>query len=56
MSESEKKEPLIQIDPKELAPAAVGVVIGIVILVGFFVLAVAMGLPTIVEQYDIPKQ
>jgi len=50
------KKPLIQIDPKELTPAGVGLVLGVLLLIGFFGLAVVLGMPTIVETWDIPKQ
>ncbi|MCA8950198.1 MAG: hypothetical protein KDE27_11895 [Planctomycetes bacterium] len=58
MSEShnEQKKPLIEIDPKDLAPAGAGFFLGILIVVGFFALALAMGLPTFVEQANIPRQ
>lgn len=44
------------IDPKELAPAAAGVVIGIAILIGFGVLASILGLTLFVDSADIPHQ
>ncbi len=44
------------IDPKELAPAAAGVVIGIIILVGFGVLASLIGLTLFVDSANIPHQ
>ena len=44
------------IDPKELAPAAAGVVIGIAILIGFGVLATILGLTLFVDSADIPHQ
>lgn len=44
------------IDPKELAPAAVGVVIGVCILIGFGVLATILGLTLFVDIGDIPRQ
>ncbi|MCR9246968.1 MAG: hypothetical protein NXI31_18190 [bacterium] len=56
MAHDENKKPLIEIDPKELAPAGVGFFLGLLILLGFLGLALVMGLPTIVEYWDIPKQ
>ena len=50
---SESKLP---IDPKELVPAAVGVVIGICILIGFGVLATVLGLTLFVDSGNIPYQ
>ncbi|MCA8977797.1 MAG: hypothetical protein KDC98_23935 [Planctomycetes bacterium] len=52
---SESKQPF-PIDPKEAAPAGFGFVIGLLILVGFYLLATAMGLPTFVERWNIPGQ
>ena len=46
----------LPIDPKELAPAAGGVVIGIIILIGFGVLASILGLTLFVDHGDIPHQ
>ncbi|MFT4516287.1 MAG: hypothetical protein ACI89X_005031 [Planctomycetota bacterium] len=50
---SESKMP---IDPKELAPAAAGVVIGVCILIGFGVLATILGLTLFVDSGNIPHQ
>lgn len=46
----------LPIDPKELAPAAAGVVIGVCILVGFAVLASVLGLTLFVDHGNIPHQ
>ncbi len=53
MSES---HPQLPIDPKELVPAAVGFVAGLGILAFFVLLALAMGLTTIVNHANIPMQ
>lgn len=44
------------IDPKELVPAAIGLCIGAAILVFFYLLAQGIGLTTLVDQHDIPRQ
>jgi len=51
MSES---KPLI--DPKELAPAGVGFVLGLVLLGCFVLFAKAMGLTLLVNHANIPYQ
>jgi hypothetical protein len=46
----------LPIDPKELTPAAIGVVLGVVILIGFVALASALGLTLLVDHGNIPHQ
>lgn len=53
MSDSHKQLP---IDPKELAPAAIGFVLGIGLLIGFGVLATVLGLTLFVDHGNIPHQ
>ena len=48
------KKPLI--DPKDLVPAAIGVVVGIGMLIGFVILAQSIGLTLFVDKADIPYQ
>ena len=50
---SESKLP---VDPTDLAPAAVGLVIGLGILLGFMLLASALGLTLFVDTGNIPFQ
>lgn len=45
-----------RIHPKELVPAGIGFVVGLGLLVGFYLLAVALGMPTFVEQWNVPRQ
>jgi hypothetical protein len=45
-----------RIDPKELFPVAVGVAIGIAMLVGFWVLMKVLGMATFVEYTNLPRQ
>lgn len=51
---SAPKSPLI--DPKELVPAALGVGVGIGILCFFVLLAMALGMPLLVNHGNIPMQ
>jgi hypothetical protein len=44
------------IDPKELFPAAVGLAVGVCILVFFVVLAQTMGLQLYVDYGNMPRQ
>ena len=44
------------IDPKELVPAAIGVVLGVCILAGFVLLASSLGLTLLVDHSNIPHQ
>ena len=53
MSETKKSLP---IDPKELAPAGAGLFIGLLILALFLAIAAVLGLPLLVEHWDIPRQ
>lgn len=46
----------LPIDPKELVPVAIGVVVGIAMLVGFVVLAQVIGLTLFVDMADVPHQ
>lgn len=41
-------------DPKELLPLAIGLCLGVGLLVFFVLLAVVLGMPTIVEHGNIP--
>ena len=52
---TETKKPL-PIDPKELVPAGIGFFLGLLILGLFVGLTIVMGLPTIVEGWNIPRQ
>jgi hypothetical protein len=44
------------LDPKELMPVAIGVAIGVAMLVGFYLLAVVLDLATFVESSNLPRQ
>jgi hypothetical protein len=46
----------LPIDPKELTPAAIGLMIGVGILIGFGVLASVLGMTLFVDHGDIPYQ
>jgi hypothetical protein len=49
-------DPKLPIDPKELAPAAIGLMLGVGLLIGFGVLASVLGLTLFVNHGDIPYQ
>jgi len=49
-------KPQLPIDPKELLPAGFGVVLGIVMILGFVLLAKGIGLTLFVDHADIPHQ
>ena len=53
MSDEKKQLP---IDPKELVPAAVGLVLGVGIIVFFVALALGLDLTLLVDHGDIPRQ
>jgi hypothetical protein len=44
------------IDPKELAPAAAGLVLGFVLIGAFLALSLALGLTVLVDHSTIPYQ
>lgn len=46
----------LPIDPKDLATLATGVVLGVLIMVFFYFLSVALGQATFVEHWAIPHQ
>ncbi len=46
----------LPIDPKDLFPAGMGFVLGIGILVFFFLLAKGIGLTTLVDYHNVPHQ
>jgi hypothetical protein len=46
----------LPVDPKELVPAAVGLALGVALLVGFYLLAKGLGMPTFVEHWNLPRQ
>jgi hypothetical protein len=48
------KQPLI--NPKELFPAAVGIGLGVLLIVGFVALAFTMGLTMFVDHGNVPRQ
>jgi hypothetical protein len=52
---SDQKQPF-PIDPKELVPAGVGVMLGVGLIVAFVALAAGIGLTLLVDQGDIPHQ
>ena len=52
---SETKNPF-PIDPKELAPMGAGLAIGLLVLALFLGLVLVLGLPTIPEHWDMPRQ
>ena len=53
MSDSKSQLP---IDPKELVPAGIGMVLGVALIVGFVLLATSIGLTLLVDHGDIPHQ
>jgi len=53
MSDSKSQLP---IDPKELIPAGIGMVLGVTLIVGFVLLATSIGLTLLVDHGDIPHQ
>lgn len=46
----------LPIDPKELTPAAIGLMLGVAMLIGFGVLASVLGLTLFVDHGNIPYQ
>ncbi|MBX3463494.1 MAG: hypothetical protein KF830_10000 [Planctomycetes bacterium] len=44
------------LDPKELMPAALGLVLGFGILAFFVLLAISLGMPTLAEVHALPRQ
>lgn len=44
------------LDPKELAPAGVGFVLGLGILVFFYLLASTLHMPLLAETWALPRQ
>jgi hypothetical protein len=44
------------LDPPGIARIGQGFVVGLLVVGGFFLLATVMGLPTFVDQADIPMQ
>jgi hypothetical protein len=50
------KDKLLPIDPKDLMPAAVGFVIGLGILLAFYLMSKAMGQPIFVDHSLLPRQ
>lgn len=53
---SDDKKPALPIDPKELVPAGIGFVIGLVLIGAFVALALALGLTLLVDHGNIPHQ
>ena len=49
-------KPQLPVDPKELVPAGVGVVLGILLLGAFVLLAQGIGLTLFVDHGNIPHQ
>ena len=52
---TDSKNPL-PIDPKDLVPAGVGVVLGVALILGFVLLATSIGLTLFVDFNDMPRQ
>jgi|GEM_PF-2852534 hypothetical protein len=49
-------KPQLPIDPKDLVPAGVGVVLGVALIVAFVLLATGIGLTLFVDFADMPRQ
>ena len=49
-------DPKLPIDPKELLPAAIGLMIGFGIIVFFVLLATGLHLTLFVDPSDLPRQ
>jgi len=49
-------DPQPPIDPKELLPAAIGLMLGVGILIGFGILATVLGMTLFVDHNAIPYQ